>query len=75
MHIVNSYDVGISRAVAVELAAGLYNNQEAAVTGKVERTADSMVPYRTGHKTGLQRLTDRVQPICRAYYEDSRGEL
>ena len=34
-----------------------------------------MVPYRTGYKTGLQHLTDRVQPICRAYYEDSRGEL
>ena len=27
----------------------------------LEWTADSMVPYRTGHKTGLQRLTDRVQ--------------
>ena len=30
----------------------------------MEWTADSIVPYRTRHKTGLQRLTDRVQPIC-----------
>jgi len=30
----------------------------------VEWTANSMVPYRTGHKTGLQRLSDRVQPIA-----------
>ena len=44
-------------------------------SGEVEWTADSMVSYRTGYKTGLQHLTDRVQPISRAYYEDSRGEL
>ena len=30
----------------------------------MEWTANSMVPYRTGHKTGLQRLSDRVQPIA-----------
>ena len=53
----------------------IFANVNAAVCGEVEWTADSMVPYRTGHKTGLQRLTDRVQPICRAYYEDGRGEL
>jgi len=41
----------------------------------MEWTADSMVRYKTGHKTGLQRLTDIVWPICRAHYEDSRGEL
>ena len=66
-------DMGIPRHL-VELIAGLYNNQEAC-SGEVEWTADSMVPYRTGHKTGLQCLTDRVQPIRRAYYENSRGEL
>ena len=53
----------------------IFANVNAAVCGEVEWTADSMVPCRTGHKTGLQRLTDRVQPICRAYYEDGRGEL
>ena len=71
-------DMGIPKHL-VELVAGLYNNQEAAVrwNGQLTAwlTADSMVPYRTGYKTGLQHLTDRVQPICRAYYEDSRGEL
>jgi len=58
-------DMGIPRHL-VELVAGLYNNQESAV--RWNATAGSMVPYRTGYKTGLQHLTDRVQPICRAYY-------
>jgi len=36
----------------------------------VEWTADIMVPYRTGHKTGLQRLTDRVEHIMRTVEEN-----
>ena len=63
-------DMGIPRHL-VELVAGLYNNQEAAVRWNGQLTA--WFPIEQG--TGLQHLTDRVQPICRAYYEDSRGEL
>ena len=62
-------DMDIPRHL-VQLVSGRCNNQEAAV--RWNATAGSMVPYRTGYKTGLQHLTDRVQPICRAYYEDSR---
>ena len=58
-------DMGIH---LVELVAGLYNNQEAAMRWNGQLTAWFL-------KTGLQHLTDRVQPICRAFYEDSRGEL
>ena len=36
----------------------------------MEWTADIMVPYRTGHKTGLQRLTDRVEHIMRTVEEN-----
>ena len=63
-------DMDIPRHL-VELVARVQSRS----SGEMEWTVDSMVPYRTGHKTGLQRLTDRVQPICRAYYEDSRGKL
>ena len=64
-------DMGIPRHL-VELVAGLYNNQEAAVRWNGQLTAWFPIGR---HKTGLQHLTDRVQPICRAHYEDSRGEI
>ena len=43
----------------------------------MEWTADSMVPYTTGHKTGLQRLTDRsrkyAERIMRTAEENYEG--
>ena len=65
-------DMGIPRHL-VELIAGLYNNQEAAV--RWNRQLTEWFPIEQGTQDWAARLTDRVQPICRAYYEDSRGEL
>jgi len=69
-------DMGIPRHL-MELVAGLYNNQEAAVRWNGQLTA--WFPIEQGHKTGLQCLINRVQPntehIMRTVEENYEGEL
>ena len=62
-------DMGIPRHL-VELVAGLHNNQEAAMRWNGQLTA--WFPIEQGTRKGCNISPT---PICRAYYEDSRGEL
>jgi len=64
-------DMGIPRHL-VESVAGLYNNQEAAVRWNGQLTA--WFPIGQGTSQGCN-VSPTVQPICRAHYENSRGEL